>query len=376
MNKKALFIANLDSFHKNFHIPYIKRLKDLNYEVELTSTGNDDFKGIAKKYDINFGRSPFDLKNIKEFFKLRKIIKSKYYDLIYLSTPIVGAYGRLATLFLPKGRVVYSAHGFNFYNGNKTILNFLYSRIERMLAHITDCIFTMNAEDYEACFKYKIQAKEIYNVDGVGIELSRFSKVSEERKQELRSLYGYPKDAFIVIYPAEFNNRKNQELLLKSLTLLKQKYPEIILLLPGNGSLQNHCKAIAKDYDVESNVEFLGYRHDVDKLLQLSDILFASSKNEGLPINMVEALSCGLPVVASEVRGHVDLIYNGNNGFLYDLDKPSEAADKIAKLIEDKNLYKQMSENARESAKKYDIDNVIPQYDKIFGINSDSETNK
>lgn len=372
--KRALFIANLDSFHKNFNIPYIKRLNDLNYEVDLTSAGDYDFKGLAKKYYIDFGRSPFDLKNIKEFFRLRKIIKTHYYDLIYLSTPVVGAYGRLATLFLLKGRVVYSAHGFNFYKGNKRILNFLYSRIERLLSRITDCLFTMNAEDYEACFRYKMRSKEIYNVDGVGIDLSRFSKVSADKKHNLRSLFGYDDDIFILIYPAEFNNRKNQELLLKAIAILKNKYSDIKLLLPGNGVLQDQCITVAKDLGIENNVDFLGYRNDVDQLLQLSDVLFASSKNEGLPINMIEALSCGLPVVATRTRGHVDLINDGMNGLLFDLDSPSEAADKITMLLENQNLYKQMSENAEKSAKKYDINNVIHQYDKVFGLVSESET--
>lgn len=372
--KRALLIANLDNFHKNFNIPYVNRLKNLNYEVELTSSGDSDFKDIAKKYNINFARSPFDLKNIKEFIKLRKIIKSHYYDLIYLSTPVVGAYGRLATLFLPKGRVVYSAHGFNFYKGNKRILNFLYSRIERMLSRITDCLFTMNAEDYEACFIYKMRSKEIYNVDGVGIDLSRFSKVSADKKHNLRSLFGYDDDIFILIYPAEFNNRKNQELLLKTVVILKNKYPTIKLVLPGDGLLQNNCITIAKELGIENNVDFLGYRNDVDQLLQLSDVLFASSKNEGLPINMIEALSCGLPVVATRTRGHVDLINEGINGFLFDIENPSEAADKITMLLENQNLYKQMSENAEKSAKKYDINNVIHQYDKVFGLVSESET--
>lgn len=370
--KRALFIANLDSFHKNFNIPYIKRLKDLNYDVDVTSAGDYDFKDIAKKYYINFSRTPFDLNNIKEFLKLRKIIKSHFYDLIYLSTPIVGAYGRLATLFLPRGRVVYSAHGFNFYKGNKKILNFLYSRIERLLSRITDCLFTMNAEDYEVCFTLKMRCKEIYNVDGVGIDLSRFSNVSMDKKQQLRTSYGYDDKAFILIYPAEFNNRKNQELLLKTIAILKNKYPRIKLLLPGDGVLIDNCKTIVKELGIEKNVDFLGYRNDVDKLLQLSDVLFASSKNEGLPINMIEALSCGLPVIATRARGHVDLINDGINGFLFDLDNPSDAADKIKRLFEDKNLYHQMSDNAKESAKKYDINNVIHQYDKIFGLESES----
>ena len=197
--KSALFVANLDSFHKNFHIPYIKRLQERGYEVELVSTGTVDFSGIAVKHDIAFGRSPLELKNISAFKAFRNIIKNKYYDIIYFSTPVIGAVGRLSLIGTKHGRVIYSAHGFSFYRGNGRFSNIKYIFIEKMLCRLTDCIFTMNKEDFEACRRYHFPCKEIYNVDGVGVDLSVFHKASPEEKSELRKEYHYQEDDFLLI---------------------------------------------------------------------------------------------------------------------------------------------------------------------------------
>ena len=366
--KRALFVANLDSFHKNFHLPYVKRLQERGYEVELVSTGNVDFTGIATKYDIEFGRSPLKKQNIPAFRQFRDLLKKKFYDIVYFSTPVIGAVGRMALIGTRHGRVIYSAHGYSFYEGNSKLSNWKYIFIEKILCHLTDCTFTMNKEDYEACFRYNFPCKEIYNVDGVGVDLSVYSKVSPEEKSVLRKRYQYDENEFILIYPAEFTERKNQCLLLEAMAELKKKYVNVKLLLLGRGIMEDSYKMQAKALGVDDYVHFLGYRSDVNLLLKMSDVLFASSINEGLPINIMEALATGLPVVATNTRGQNDLITDGYNGFLYDLDCPKAASEKISRLIEDKNLYCKISDQAVESSKKYDIRVVVPQYDKVFGI--------
>ena len=149
---------------------------------------------------------------------------------------------------------------------------------------------------------------------------------------------------------------------------LKKKYSNVKLLLLGKGVMEGSYKQQAKNLGLSDCVHFLGYRKDVNQLLKMSDTLFASSTNEGLPINLIEGLATGLPIVATRVRGHVDLIEDGKNGFLFDLGDPQSASDCIEKLVGDKELYNRMSDAALISAKKYDLSVVVPQYDKVFGI--------
>lgn len=369
---RALFVANLDSFHKNFHLPYVRRLQEHGYEVELVSTGKEGFCKFAVKHDIVFGRSPFKWQNITAFRQLRSLLKSKFYDIVYFSTPVIGAVGRLALVGTKHGRVVYSAHGYSFYEGNGKLSNWKYVFIEKLLCRLTDCTFTMNKEDFEACRKFRFPCKEIYNVDGVGVDLSVFAKATAEEKSALRKRYQYGEEDFLLIYPAEFTERKNQSLLIQAMAELKDKYENVKLLLLGRGVKEEAYRQLAKELNVGNEVHFLGYRDDVNQLLKMSDVLFASSINEGLPINMIEALATGLPVVATNTRGQNDLVTDGYNGYLFDLNRPDVACDKICGLIEDKDAYEVMSNNAVESSQKYDIRAVAPQYDKVFGIDENN----
>ncbi|MEG1616767.1 MAG: glycosyltransferase [Bacteroidales bacterium] len=365
--KRALLIANFNSFHRQFNLPYIKRLSEKGYQVSLVSAGGNEFDDIEEKYNIAFDRTPYKLKNIKSFFKLRSVF-STYYDVIYISTSVIGAFGRLALLGKKHGRVIYSAHGYNFYKVNGKIVGKIYLPIEKFLSKICDCIFTMNQEDYETTIEYNFPCKEIYNVDGVGIDTKRFGKPTVEEKNTLRKQHGYSEDTFILFYAAELTERKNQRILFDVLQELIKKHKNVKLLLAGAGTETESYKTIVAEKGLNEYIEFLGFRCDVSTLLKLSDVLFASSLNEGLPINMIEGLATGLPVVATAVRGHVDLIENGRNGYLFDIDSPVMASDSICKLIEDKLLYDRFSEQALVSSQMYDINVVIHQYDKIFGI--------
>ena len=131
--KKALFVANFNSFHRQFNIPYIDRLKKAGYDVSLVSGGPNEFEGIDHKFDISFDRTPYHLKNIKSFFKLRKVYSS-YYDLIYIATSVVGGFARLALIGKKHGRVIYSAHGYNFYNVDGKVVGKMYLPIEKVLS--------------------------------------------------------------------------------------------------------------------------------------------------------------------------------------------------------------------------------------------------
>jgi len=365
--KKALFVCNMDSFHRNFNQPYVNRLNKRGYVVDLACSGDEEFSNIRNKFNVQFARRPLKLQNFNAYKQLCTIVRKEEYDLIYVSTPVPGALARLALLGVKHGRIVYSAHGFNFYKGNSILSNLVFILVERFLSRFTDCVFTMNQEDYINGKKY-IMSKEIYNVDGVGVDTTMFSKPTAEEKSILRRKYGYNDNQFLLIYPADFHDRKNQTLLIDVVAILSKKYTNIKLLLPGTPWKAVEYKEYTQKLGIEDYVDFLGYRRDIKDILKITDVLIASSINEGLPINIIEGLATGLPIVATRVRGHVDLIIEGKNGFLFDLNNPQKAADAIEKLFLDRCLYNSISETALESSKKYDIRIVAPQYDKIFKI--------
>ena len=244
-------------------------------------------------------------------------------------------------------KVIYTAHGFHFCKGAPLANWLLYFPIEKSLAHFTDCLITINTEDYQLAKKH-FKVEKIEHVHGVGVDADKFKPVGEEKRKQLRQQYGYKENDFLLFYAAEFNQNKNQQLLIEALAFIKDEVPNARLLLAGKGPLLEGCRKISAQRDIEGMVDFLGYRNDIENLLKISDLAVASSLREGLPVNIMEAMACGLPVIAADNRGHRELVVNDKNGWIIEHDNPKQFAQKIKFLSKNDSLRSQLGTNGRK----------------------------
>ena len=282
----------------------MKWFREQGWEVSYASDGKEEILDCDHAYTFPFARSPFSSDNIKAYKMLKQLIQKEKFDIIHCHTPVGGVVTRLAAKKARKNGtvVMYTGHGLHFYKGAPKLNWMLYYPVEKFCAKYTDALLTINEEDYDNVRKYHFPAKQIFHVHGVGVSLERFHKHTRQEKEVLRSEYGYVKDAFLMIVVAEINKNKNQQFLMQSVAHLKEKYPDIKLLLVGQGELEEQLKSQVKEQHLEEWVEFLGYRKDVDKLLALSDVLVTASYREGLPVNIMEAMASGLPVICTDAR--------------------------------------------------------------------------
>lgn len=179
-------------------------------------------------------------------------------------------------------------------------------------------------------------------------------------------LYGFAYDDFILVYTAEFIKRKNHEFIVKNLVSLKKTIPSIKVIFCGRGKLLEEIKALAKNLEVDDVICFAGYRKDVNVLCGISDICVAPSFQEGLPLGVVEAIACGLPCVASKIRGQSDVIEEGKNGFLFELGDSETFQDKIKLLHDDKILADKIRKNNIEKSKQYSVEIAVKETAKIY----------
>lgn len=373
--KKVLFAANLDSFLVKFLIPQLKYFKENGYEVHIASKNeNIEIPYCDKKYDVSFSRS-FNIKDIiKSYRQMRKILKNEQYELISCHTPIGGAVTRLAAKNVKNTKIVYTAHGFHFFTGSSKKNWLLFYPIEKKLSKYTSSIITINEEDYVLA-KEKMHCNIEY-VPGIGIDNKKFNIKLEpnERKKIMKEL-NVTEDNFIMIFSAEICGNKNQKLLIDTLNILKTSIPKVVLLLAGNDLTNGELEEYAKKIGVSESVRFLGFRKDIPKLLCISNIAVSSSKREGLPLNIIEAMYMGLPVVATNCRGNRNLIKNQKNGFLVYSFSPAEFAEKIIKIYEDKKLYERISKNNKNDSKRYTIENVLTKILNIYKKSKCRKTN-
>jgi glycosyltransferase EpsD len=366
--KKILFTATVDSHIINFHIPYLKWFKEQGYEVHVASNGNSNIPFVDVKYNIPFERSPFKLANLKAYKQLKKIIDDNNYKLIHCNTPMGSVLTRLAAKKARKKgtKIIYTAHGFHFFKGSPLINWLLYYPVEKWLSRYTDCLITINDEDYECAVRKKFKAGSIKKVNGVGIDLNKFTPQTVEKKKELRKQYGYNDTDFILICVAELNHNKHQDLLINAVSILKNKIPNIKLLLVGSGNLMEQYKKQVKKLGLEKYIQFLGYRSDVSNLLTISDLLVSASRREGLPVNVMEAMATGLPLVVTDCRGNRDLVKNGENGYVVGIDDVDGFANAVEELYSSQESRQEFGQKSLEFIKQYSLESVMKGMDEIY----------
>ena len=360
--KKVLFTATVDSHIIQFHIPYLKWFKEQGYEVHVATNGDEKIEYCDVKHKIPFERNPMKINNIKAIFKLKKIIEKEKFQIIHTHTPMGSVVTRLAAKNARKKyktKVIYTAHGFHFFEGAPLINWIVFYPIEKYLSKYTDCLITINEEDYNLA-KTKFNAKKVELVNGVGVDENKFDfQMSDEEKHKLRRSLGLNDDDFVIIYVAELSKRKNQGMLIKTVKkLIDEGKDNIKVILPGVDSRNGYYQEMTKKLKIEKNIKFLGYRKDIPKLLKISNLYVSTAKQEGLPVNLVEAMFSGLPIIATDCRGNRDVAEK-----LVNIDNINELYESIKKYINDEEKY-----ISSEITNKYKLKNIIKEMVKIYNV--------
>ena len=363
--KKVLFVSHTANFSK-FNRPFMRWFMEQGYEVHYASAGEEPVLDCHRHFTIPLERSPYSWNNVKACRMLQKIIRQERYQLIHCHTPMGGVVARLAAREARRqgAKVLYTAHGFHFYQGAPWVNWVLYYTMEKLLSHWTECIITLNEEDYQlACRHFHTQ---VVKIDGVGVSLRRFHPLSLQEKLALRQTFHLSQEDFVLVYVAEFIVRKNHRFLLESLNTLRREIPHLKVLLAGNGLLLDEMGRLARDLQVEDLVQFLGYRRDVEKLYQIADAAISTSTQEGLPINVVESMASGLPVVCAKIRGQTDVIQPGRNGYLYDLGDRAGMEQSICALYQRPQLRQEMGIHNLQDVQRYSLEHALQNMEGIY----------
>lgn len=360
-------LSTIPGFLNAFLLPNIKQMKELGYTIEVATSKGTDIPLVDKRYDIPIQRSPYKFKNIKAYRMLKKVINNGNYDIIDLHTPMGGMLGRMASRKARKKgtKVIYTAHGFHFFKGASKFRWLTYYQIEKYLSKKTDTLVTMNDEDFNISNK-KFKTKNLYKINGVGIDNNRFTKLNDTERKIIRNEYGYNEDEFLITYVGELSKRKNQELLINGAKELKLYIPNLKILLVGDGSYKEKFKTMITANDLTNNVYLLGYRNDITELMNISNLIISTSLHEGLPVNIMEAMSIGKPILVSPCRGNIDLIKHNYNGLVANDYKVESYVEYIKDIYNGKYDLNKFEENNKKEIKKYEIDVVLKQYKEIY----------
>ena len=342
--KRVLLIATVQSHIGQFHKPLMKMLKENGWEIHVAARDNlIEKNGLQLEYpdlvfNVPFQRSPFDKRNIEAFKEIKRILDQNHYDVIHCNTPVGGIVGRLAgNKYRKTGtQIFYTAHGFHFYKGASKLNWLVYYPIEKWMSRYTDKLITITEEDYELA-KKKFHCP-IYHIHGVGANSTKYHPISAEEQEKKKQELGL--EGHIIVNVGELLPNKNQRTAILAMEKILKEVPDAKLLIAGNGPEKENLENLAKELGLDDHVIFLGYTTQLQEYLQICDLEMACSYREGLPLNVMEAMLCGKPVVASNNRGHRELVRKGRNGYLVNANDVDGFCEK-AMCCMNKSSYKE-----------------------------------
>ena len=353
--KRVLLVASVSSHISQFHRPLVDMLHKHGVEVHAASHNNLNVKPgldidfVDKTFEIPFSRSLLDTSHVKAYRKIKELIDSGDYDIIHCNTPIASVITRLAARKARRqgAKVIYTAHGFQFFKGSSKLDWLIFYPIEKIMSRYTDLIFTINKEDYQRALNFHT-SKVVY-IPGVGVDTERFRKAEP---MDLCKEYNIPKDAYIMLTVGELFPRKNQKVLIDAMMQLRDK--PIYLLICGNGILEDELKKQCKENGVEDRVIFAGYTRNIPAIMKSCKLFLFPSVREGLGLAGIEAMAAGLPVISSNINGIRDYMIDGKMGYMCDPHDTEAFAKAILKLYNDNELCEVISAFNMEHAKKFD----------------------
>lgn len=358
MGRKVLFTASTYSHIVNFHLPYLRKFREEGWTVHVACGGASmPIPDVDRVIDLPFEKSMWSPNNFKAAHLLNGELRREGYDLILTHTSLAAFFTRLALRGLrDRPRVANMVHGYLFDDDTPWLKRNLLLGAERWTAPVTDQVLTMNRWDYEAAIQYRL-GHQVVQVPGIGVDFSRFDRVPPDSRELLRKKRGVRPDAFVLIYAAEFSKRKSQSVIIRAMELL----PDTVnLVLAGEGVLREECRDLARKLGVEGRVLFPGQVRDIPAWYAMADAAVSASRSEGLPFNIMEAMYAGLPVVASAVKGHTDLVEDGVTGLLYPYGDAGACGEQLLRLVESEPLRRDLAQNAREAMEQYGLERVLP----------------
>lgn len=354
--RRVLFTASTGSHIRSFHLPYLEQLRRLGWQVDVAcGAPAGEITGADRVIELPFEKKMQSPKNFAAAKILRREIKNGDYSLILTHTSLAAFFTRLAVMGLrQRPTLVNMVHGYLFDDETGWLKKRVLTLAERLTRRQTDLLLTMNAWD-DAFARKNALGGAVHKIPGIGVDFSGLDTASDAN--ELRLSLGLSANDFVLIYAAEFSDRKNQKMLIEAMPELAERFK---LLLPGRGERWEGCKALSKELGVEERVIMPGFVSDMPNWYRVSDAAVSASRSEGLPFNVMEALHLSLPVVASRVKGHTDLIEEGKNGLLYSFGDKRGYLDAVQRLSEDDTLLKSLSAAARDSVSDFGLSRVLP----------------
>jgi glycosyltransferase involved in cell wall biosynthesis len=201
----------------------------------------------------------------------------------------------------------------------------------------------------------------------LGFELDGFSSIDDRARVAARERLGVTADRHVISTVGRLTAIKDHRLFLEAARLVAGGDPAALFLIAGDGELRNDLEAMARASGIADRTRFLGWQRDLTTVYGATDVFLLTSRNEGTPVALIEALASGVPGVSTDVGGVRDVIEDGVSGLLAPFGDTRALASHVALLLKEPARARAMGERGRRAViRRYQIDRLVGDVDALY----------
>jgi glycosyltransferase involved in cell wall biosynthesis len=346
------------------------------YELTLMSGPVEDPSQDRKKEIEGYGirhifipelvRNINLFKDLMAFLKIYRVLRKEKFDIVHTHTSKAGLLGRLAAKMARVPIIIYTPHGHVFFGYFSSLKTKIFILLEKLASPLADKIVALTNGEKEDYIVYKIASERKLAIICSGVDLNRFKELSSDEKRKIKKELGIPENSLVVGTAGRLVPIKGLEFLVEASKIIVSKYPDTYFLFAGDGPLRQSLEKKACRMGVKDNIIFLGWRDDVPKIISIFDIFVLPSLNEGMGRVLVEAMSLGKPIVASEIGGIPDLVIHGKNGFLVPPKNPKELAKYIQILLDNEEKRQKLGLAGKRMAVNFSAQIMLKKTSNLY----------
>lgn len=372
---RLLIATTMDITLRAFLFPFAQHFRTQGWRVDAMARGSsrspECIRAFDQVWEAQWSRYPLNQRNLLNMSRyMRAVVETEKYDLVHVHTPVAAFVARYALRKLRRSgipKVIYTAHGFHFYQGGNPFKNRAFLGIERLAGRWTDYLVVINREDEQAAKTYHIVPSDrVWYMPGIGVNTAYYNRdaVTASELARVREELGVTKDAPLFLMVAEFSPGKRHRDALMAFARLKRANAH--LAFAGPGPLMGKMQQLASNLGLNGRVHFLGFRRDIPVLMRASVATLLPSEREGLPRSVMESLLLEVPVIGTNIRGTRDLLAGGG-GLMVEVGDVEELAKSMSWILDHPEEALAMGRQGRlQIETNYDQKHILTLHEALY----------
>jgi glycosyltransferase involved in cell wall biosynthesis len=304
--------------------------------------------------------------DVTALLRLRSHFRARNVDLVHTHASKAGIVGRLAAHLAGVPVVVHTAHGWSFNRTQPSGTRRAFVALERLAAPVTDRLITVSRNNRDEGLALGIGRELQYEVVRSGIDAEAFRRPARGR-DAVRAELGLEPHHVLVGTVACLKPQKAPLDFVRAAAVAHARCDRLRFVVAGDGELREEVVALVRQLGLADVVRLLGWRRDVVDLLHAMDVFLLTSRFEGLPRAVLQAMAAGVPVVATEVDGTPEVVRDRRTGLLVPPESPETAADRVLELVGDAALRQRCADGARRALDEaFDIHRMVRDLERIY----------